>query len=303
MRPVLLFADRLPPLIGGMETHARYFIEYFRLHPRFPLLGVVTRDQAGQDWLLRGGDREAICVEELDARLAQVPSIVFFNSGRWIEDLAPIRTAFPAALLAYRTGGNEIVKAPLERARIEQHAVRQQFWAERINEFIDVLITNSAFTESRLRALGLSSERFLRCVGGVNAGALRDALSRRRGFDGGVVILCAGRFVPYKNHGLLLEVLAELLRKGHPVTLRLAGDGPGLPAARQQAEQLRIGERVRFLGAISNEAVCAEIAQADVYAQLSADRVTEVPGGSYVHAEGMGRRRRQQRRAPGGRDT
>ena len=27
---IILFADRLPPLIGGMETHAHYFAQYFK---------------------------------------------------------------------------------------------------------------------------------------------------------------------------------------------------------------------------------------------------------------------------------
>ena len=49
---VLFFADRLPPLIGGMEMHARYFIEYFTDHKRFPLSGIVTKNEGGENCLV-----------------------------------------------------------------------------------------------------------------------------------------------------------------------------------------------------------------------------------------------------------
>jgi len=46
---------------------------------------------------------------------------------------------------------------------------------------------------------------------------------------------------------------------------------------------------IEFLGAVDNQLVCSAIAQADCYIQLSQDMPTKVPGGSYVHTEGMGR--------------
>jgi glycosyltransferase involved in cell wall biosynthesis len=46
---------------------------------------------------------------------------------------------------------------------------------------------------------------------------------------------------------------------------------------------------VKFLGAIDNEKCCEEVVQADLYMQLSGDHLTKVPGGSYIHCEGMGR--------------
>lgn len=289
MPPLLLFADRLPPLIGGMEMHARYFIEHFQDHPRWPLCGVVTRDEAGRDCLLQGERRAPVALAELPRALPLSPSVVFFNSGRWIEDLPAIRAAFPDARFVYRTGGNEILKAPLERARIDDHRERQRFWVERLAGCLDALITNSAFTEERLAALGLPRPLFVRCVGGVNVEALQAAAQLGREPGVRPVLFCGARFVPYKNHALLLEVLAELAGRGLPFQIRLAGDGPLQAAAEAQAERLGLADRVAFLGALSNEEACAEIAQADIYLQLSTDQVTEVPGGSYVHAEGMGR--------------
>ncbi|HLM67216.1 MAG TPA: glycosyltransferase [Longimicrobium sp.] len=281
--PILLFADRLPPLVGGMEMHAGYFIRHFQDHWQFPLMAVISKDHGGTDCLVSAPGREPVDPEQLAARYE--PAILFFNSGRWIEDLRTLRSLFPHAEFTYRTGGNEILKAPLERAPIESHADRRRFWVDALNDTIDTLVTNSAFTEGRLRDAGVRCP-FLRCVGGVNFSAVSRPRPMRRGPP---VLLCAARFVPYKHHALLIQVAAALKARGHAFQLRLAGDGPLLEETRALVRGHGLDPMVRFLGALPHEATCAEIAAADVYVQLSGDVPTPVPGGSYVHAEGMGR--------------
>lgn len=287
MPSALLFADRLPPLAGGMEMHARYFSEYFSEHPEYRLLGVVTRDEAQRDCLLVGERRVPQDLHAITGGLDEQPAVVFFNSGRWIEDIADLRAALPASLFVYRTGGNEISKAPLERRVVPAHRARQRFWVDRLNQCLDLLVTNSAFTEERLAALGVRRDLFFRCVGGVNVAALRSAAapaSPRK-----PVLFSAARFVPYKNHELLLESLAVIRGRGVEFCLRLAGDGPLLADARGRADRLGLASQVEFLGRLTNEQVCDQMVGADFYVQLSTDFVTEVPGGAYIHSEGMGR--------------
>ena len=120
---ILFFADRLPPLPGGMEVHAGYFIDHFTNHPRFQISGVITKNLTGEDCTLNGEDRQPITIKDLPNRFD--PSIIFFNSGRWIEELKQIRTLFPRAFFLYRTGGNEIIKAPLMKNKIFNHSLRQ----------------------------------------------------------------------------------------------------------------------------------------------------------------------------------
>ena len=267
---ILLYADRLPPLIGGMEMHGGYFVQHFEDHPRFPLVGIVTKDAGGHDVAL--------------PRAGGEPVIVFFNSGRWIEALRELRATHPDAIFVYRTGGNEILKAPLETTEMPDHHQRQAFWADTLNATVDLLITNSAFTERRLREVGVGCA-FGRCVGGVNL----DALARPTHPPGPPRLFCAARFVPYKQHARLLDVVAVLVARGHDLRLRLAGDGPLLEAARTQVDRLGLREFVEFLGALDNETACAETAAADFYVQFSGDVPTDVPGGRYLHCEGMGR--------------
>lgn len=270
MKPkgILFFADRLPPLIGGVEMHARYFIEYFTNNLSFPLLKIVSKQYNDYSDL-----------KEFN------PSVIFFNSGRWIEDLSNIKKLFQKALFMYRTGGNEILKAPLVKVKIADHRLRQQYWVDNLNATIDILITNSAYTEQRLREFGVMC-KFVRCVGGVNTKALQQAKIRQ---NEKATIFCAARFVPYKNHKLLISVFNKLVSNGHDLRLRLAGDGELLDEIKTGVAENNLSTKVEFLGALSNEESCREIANADIYMQLSKDRITSVPGGSYTHSEGMGR--------------
>lgn len=258
---ILFFADRQFPLVGGMEVHADAFISYFQHHPQFPLLDVITKEKSWKN--------------------LQNPSIVFFNSGHWIEELEAIRKTFSKASFFYRTGGNEIVKASL--SQIASHQDRQRYWVNTLNQCVDTLITNSQYTEERLRLLGITTP-FLRIVGGVYAENLyvsKPCINRIPR------LFSASRFVPYKNHLLLISVLKRLFLKGYRFHLRLAGDGPLLEKVQEAGAIMK--DCIEFLGVLNNQEVCLEMKQADVYVQLSSDYLTEVPGGSYIHAEGMGR--------------
>lgn len=282
---ILFFADRLPPLIGGMETHAHYFIEHFTNHTQFPIVAVITKNSEEENCVIREGYKCPIDIQNLSDMFE--PAFIFFNSGRWIEDMTQIRKMFPKTNFIYRTGGNEILKAPLKHTQIPDHALRQSYWARSINNSIDLLITNSYYTETRLRELGITCS-FMRLVGGVNFNALNSSnLTTNK--HSPITIFCAARFVPYKNHSLMLSVIKELLSRKYNLQVRLAGDGPLLPQIKEQVLKDKLSPFVEFLGVLGNKEICKEMLLADIYMQFSTDHVTYVPGGSYIHSECMGR--------------
>ncbi len=285
MKPqkILFFADHLPPLIGGMEIHAGYFIEYFRHHPYFSLTGIITKNPDNQDCRIQS--QTLIPVKILDLQKYFSPSIVFFNSGCWIEEFNKIKNIFPDAIFFYRTGGNEISKAGLIKNFNTDHSVRQSYWANTINDCIDKLITNSLYTENRLQKMGITCP-FARCVGGVNTAILKNI---RKNPVSEIIIFCAARFVPYKNHALLVSIVCLLINRGYNIQLRLAGDGPLFNKIKEQVLSGNIDSSVKFLGILNHEKTCQEISQAHIYMQFSIDLLTNVPGGAYIHSEGMGR--------------
>lgn len=290
---ILFFADRLPPLIGGMEMHAKYFIEYFNEHKDFPISVIITKNNEGEnvleevkDILTLSHKNQKIAIDELNKYVN--PEIIFFNSGRWIEEMTEIRNIFPKATFLYRTGGNEILKAPLIENNISIHKLRQSYWVNTINNNIDILITNSLYTEQRLRKLGVNVS-FQRFVGGVDVNDFQKFSPSKHSQNETITIFCAARFVPYKNHLLMISIINELVLRGLKLKVKLAGDGPLLTLVQKKIEQYNLKQVIELLGVLDNSQVCQEIFNADIYMQLSSDVTTKVAGGSYVHAEGMGR--------------
>lgn len=281
---ILFFADKLPPLVGGMELHADNFINYFTNHRKFPLLATFTKNNKGGDHLIFNDSSSPIHLNELPQVIK--PAFIFFNSGRWIEEFLSIRQLYPNAKFIYRTGGNEIIKAPLLNKKIPNHRNRQAYWVKTLNKTINTLITNSSFTENRLINLGITCP-FLKCIGGVNLEELTQPIKNKK--SKGIKLFCAARFVDYKNHTLLIDLIDKLIKRGHMLELNLAGDGPLKKDIEQQVKFKGIGYHVNFLGALKNKSVCHEISHSDIYIQMSCDYLKKVEGGSYIHSEGMGR--------------
>lgn len=285
---IILFADRLPPLIGGMETHAHYFAQYFKNKYE---LHIISRLD-GKDILLNTDYQyvKHITLEDFLPKFKNDKTVLFFNSGRWIEKLHRIRELLPSAIMTYRTGGNEIIQSPLT-IDIPVYAERKAYWREAINNTIDYLITNSDFTDRRLLEFGIKQSILRHVAGGIDPYTIREAIAKRSdtrkqygiGLSDYLCVSCA-RFVPYKRTDFLIRSLAKC---NATVTLLLAGDGPLEAEMKELANSQPYS--IRFLGNLAQKDAVALIAAADVYAQASTDLEKAVPGGSYIHTEGMGR--------------
>ena len=124
------------------------------------------------------------------------------------------------------------------------------------------LIATSSHTARGLPPLGAEPSR----IGVVEPGT--DPAPRATGSGGpGARILSVGSLIPRKGHDVLLRALARLtdmdwiLRIAGPVADPVHADG--LAAL---AEELGLSARVAFLGAVTDAALEAEYAQADLFA-------------------------------------
>ena len=91
------------------------------------------------------------------------------------------------------------------------------------------------------------------------------ARSPRRG-DETPRILAVGRLVEKKGHETLLLAASLLRDRGLAFSLRFAGEGPEWSRLQRLVHELRLGDRVVFLGPLSESEVRAEYEQADVFA-------------------------------------
>ncbi len=285
---ILLFADKLPPEIGGMEIHAHYFVQHFSKENDL----IIISKRNGSDVLVDYDYeiiKELILLDFLKA-FENEKCVVFYNSGFWIESFIDIKNVLKKAVFLYRTGGNEINKAQLNK-KISLHSDRQEYWVKTINNSIDFLIANSQFTYKRLIDLGIQNEIITIISGGIDSINIKRAIkekSQTRSLlncnDTDKLIVCCCRFVPYKRIDYLLRVFQYLSPKYKIV---LVGDGNLLEDAKIMAAEMNL--KISFLGRMSHEETLKIIAAANIYCQASTDLVVKVEEGSYIHTEGMGR--------------
>lgn len=81
-------------------------------------------------------------------------------------------------------------------------------------------------------------------------------------------LIFVGRFSYYKG----LPVLVEAVSRVENVSLLLVGDGEQRPALQRRVETLGVSSRIRFAGALSDDALAGAYAQADVLCLPSIER-------------------------------
>jgi glycosyltransferase involved in cell wall biosynthesis len=72
--------------------------------------------------------------------------------------------------------------------------------------------------------------------------------SRKRGVKKGFTLMCPANLLPVKGHTYLLQAVAALKTGGISCQLLLAGQGPMLESLERQVDELKIQDRLKFLG-------------------------------------------------------
>lgn len=97
-------------------------------------------------------------------------------------------------------------------------------------------------------------------------------------------LLTVARLHWAKGHTYLLRAIKQLVDDGIDVTLRIAGTGAEQERLEHLTDELKLAERVRFLGSIPEEAVIGELSATDVFV-LASD--AEPLGVAYMEAMAM----------------
>ncbi|HVX84436.1 MAG TPA: glycosyltransferase family 4 protein [Phycisphaerae bacterium] len=78
-------------------------------------------------------------------------------------------------------------------------------------------------------------------------------------------LLCVARLAPVKGHAILLHALHELVQRGAEARLTLVGDGPLRGDLERLAGELRVSDRVKFMGSVGQDVIHQLYAAADVF--------------------------------------
>jgi glycosyltransferase involved in cell wall biosynthesis len=82
----------------------------------------------------------------------------------------------------------------------------------------------------------------------------------------GPVVLSVGNLIPIKGHDLVVRAVASLAAEFPGILLEIIGEGPELLRLRNLARELKIVERVRFLGRQSRQQVAEAMRRCAVFA-------------------------------------
>jgi len=94
----------------------------------------------------------------------------------------------------------------------------------------------------------------------------------RLGSEDEKILFFAGRLVPYKGLDYLLEAFSALCAARSDLRLILLGIGPLMDDLQRQAQMMRLGDRVRFMGSVSEEDLPRFYAASDIVVVPSRSR-------------------------------
>ena len=177
--------------------------------------------------------------------------------------------------------GRELLTSVL----IPFHKVLCRFAFRRIN----VAVPISRAVETLLLEIGRPCGKIVQVYPGVDPDRFHPVdpgfLRKRYVLDDGPVIVSMARMVRRKGMDLLMRAFADVLKTTPSAWLVLGGDGPESPALRALATELKVADRVRFPGRISEEELAAHYSVASVFALPSRQGATDVEGFGIVYLE------------------
>lgn len=283
------FFDEIP---GGIQTHTLHLMRSLVNEVDF-VHAVTSRDAQGA--VLRASPRIPVIRTaswNVDGSLALSPALI--SQSRRLHrkhrfDLVHLHFPDPMAHLASMALPASIPRVISWHADILRHRALRLFYGPVLRRAVRsaaaiIVATPPHVTSSvvlgplrhdpkiHVIPYGFDLSRFLAPAPGAAE------ISRRYP---GRLIFAAGRHVSYKGFHVLIEAMAGL---PPDVQLLLGGDGPLTPGLKQLAHDLKISERVHFLGFVPDAELPAYYQAAEIFCLPS---VTQAEGFGIVQVEAM----------------
>lgn len=134
-----------------------------------------------------------------------------------------------------------------------------------------------------MRDLGAAPERLMVMPRGVDTAIYQPPRDPRGATE--MVVITTRSLDALYGHDTILNAVAEVRKRGVPVTLWMAGEGPEQRRLAELARELGISEHAQFLGRLSVAAVADRLRRAHVYVSMP---VTEGISASLLEAMASG---------------
>ncbi len=301
MDDLIIFNNKFYPAFGGMESHFYNALKYFIKDSEWNCKYIISKEKSKHIILnnklekLYYFDDIYTLSKVLYNKIEKSNSVFMFNNGMWIEDLKVLRENFKNVLFTQRTGGNEFVKAPLSTELPLSES--QMIWANNINQYLDIMISNSEFTNERLRNIGVLEKKIIKIRGGISEEQCKKNLlnkkSNREKFDlrhytsNKIIITTASRLIPFKNIELLIESIGKSKYK-NKIFFLCIGDGSEKNKLYNLSKKI-LKNNFCFFGSTDYTTTLKLISISDIYCSSSKNFYKKRENETYLHTETMGR--------------
>lgn len=166
----------------------------------------------------------------------------------------------------------------------------------------DLILSISAFTKQRLiESFDISEDRITILPCAVDDALIKQAQAAdgkiERRFPDDRVLLTVGRLASeekHKGHDTVLTCLPTVLRENPTTRYVIVGDGSYRAHLERRARELGVGDRVSFVGTVTDEELGAFYSECEVYVMPSTTRLGSEPMGegfgiAYIEAMAFGK--------------
>ncbi len=192
------------------------------------------------------------------------------RSGRvnLIHAHGPLPCGHAAMLLSAELGLPYVVTVHgLDAFSTQQVGGRAGEWCRRISQRVyrssrRVICISEHVREQVLEGTGPSCRTSV-VYNGVDPGLFSPGSESK---ESDPVVLSVGNLIPIKGHDVLIRAVASIAADFPRLSLDVIGQGPELSRLRELTNQLRLGERVRFLGSQSRQQVAEAMRRCTLFA-------------------------------------
>ncbi len=306
-RSICFISPKFSDYIGGMETHAIEFVNFFLSDKDYPIKSIFTRETVDDGvssphrekpykirkilYPVLTGDfeKDAIIIEK---NSNPKEDIYYLNSPNWLPAATILKKKYSEMKIIVRSGGNDIVAGWVgseKYGKINLEETRTTI-VNLINEFVDVLIVNSSYSLKRTLELGVSKKKIIKILGGVDCKKFMPVNEYIGMLDSPIQIVTAARMVKFKGVECNLKAIKIAIEK-YNLDLRytVIGDGPERENLEKISNSLGISKQVYFMGAVEFTDIPKSINDKHIFLHLPIYLRKEERNSSYIHTETMGR--------------
>lgn len=272
---VLVATGLYPPEIGGPATHVEI------LERELPTRGIEVQvlpfntvrkypkviRHAVYLLLLLSKARGVSIIYALDPVSVGLPALI---AARIMRKKFILRVAGDYAWeqAAGRFGVTLFLDQFVQEIHLQPFMVRILAYAERlVAQHADRIVVPSVYLQGILGAWGIEKKEVTVVYNAFAPIEVRESTKEIRAKLGytGIVIVSAGRLVPWKGFYTLISIVAELRKEHLDVSCVIVGDGPDRARLVARAEECGVQDAVQFVDRQSKEALAQTISAADMF--------------------------------------